>query len=87
MILADLFRKGTKVTLPPSRPQPMVDRCVCHEVTFADIQDWARHREETTLDDIRDHWECGRSCGMCRPYLRRMLQTGDVQIPLMIPSN
>jgi len=56
-------------------------------VTFAAIQAWARTREETTLDDIRDQWECGRSCGMCKPYLRRMLETGEVRIALMIPSS
>jgi bacterioferritin-associated ferredoxin len=76
------------MSLPQSqpRPQPMVDRCICHGVSFADIRAWADDREDTTLDKVRAHWGCGRSCGMCRPYIQKVLETGDVRIPLMVPT-
>ncbi|MDP7029109.1 MAG: (2Fe-2S)-binding protein [Phycisphaerales bacterium] len=69
------------------RPKPHVDRCICHEVPFQDILDWAADRGETTLADIEDQWGCGGSCGMCRPYLKQVLETGESRIPLMIEAS
>lgn len=30
-----------------------------------------------TLDDVARETGCGDNCGLCRPYVRRMLQTGE----------
>ncbi len=68
------------------RPKPYVDRCICHEVQFREILAWAAQRDDTTLMDIEDRWGCGGSCGMCRPYLKQVLETGQTQIPLMIDA-
>jgi len=31
------------------------------------------------LDDIASFTGCGAGCGLCRPYLRRMLATGETE--------
>ncbi len=30
-----------------------------------------------TLEDLMRETGCGDNCGLCRPYLRRMLATGE----------
>ncbi|MCB9845138.1 MAG: (2Fe-2S)-binding protein [Phycisphaeraceae bacterium] len=52
-----------------------VDRCVCHDITFARLALLAR-RERLDLDELSARTGCGTSCGMCRPYLSRMLHEG-----------
>jgi bacterioferritin-associated ferredoxin len=37
--------------------------------TLAESHGW-------TLDDLGEATGCGEQCGMCRPYLRRMLADG-----------
>ena len=65
-------------------PVPTVDRCICHDVPFTEILVWAADRASTDLADIEDEYGCGGSCGMYRPYLKRVLATGDSCIPLML---
>ncbi|MDG2477550.1 MAG: (2Fe-2S)-binding protein [Phycisphaerales bacterium] len=70
-----------------TRPKPMVNRCVCHEVPFQEILAWSDQREHTTLEDIRKHFGCGGSCGMCKPYLREVLDTRETSVPLRLPAD
>ena len=69
------------------RPQPMVNRCVCHDVSFADILAWSSQRDRTTLEDIREHFGCGKSCATCVPYIRQVLETHQCSIPLMLDTS
>jgi bacterioferritin-associated ferredoxin len=32
-----------------------------------------------TLDELTRETGCGAGCGLCRPYLRRMLATGETE--------
>jgi bacterioferritin-associated ferredoxin len=32
-----------------------------------------------TLEDVMRETGCGDGCGLCRPYLRRMLVTGETR--------
>jgi len=36
------------------------------------------------LDDIASMTGCGAGCGLCRPYLRRMLATGETEFRELI---
>jgi bacterioferritin-associated ferredoxin len=76
-----------KRTPPTQRPVPTVDRCICHDIPFVEILAWAATRETTDLQDIEDEHGCGGSCGMCRPYLKRVLRTGNSRIPLMLDTD
>jgi bacterioferritin-associated ferredoxin len=33
--------------------------------------------QQWTLADVMRETGCGDQCGLCRPYLRRMLETGE----------
>ncbi len=53
-----------------------VTLCVCRQLTFSRLLPLARERG-WALDDLVRETGCGAGCGLCRPYLRRMLETGE----------
>jgi bacterioferritin-associated ferredoxin len=53
-----------------------VSMCVCRRFPFARLLPLARERAWTLADVIRETG-CGDSCGLCRPYLQRLLITGE----------
>lgn len=53
-----------------------VDRCICRQTPFEQLLPPARRGHWTLADLIRETG-CGGQCGLCRPYLRRMLRTGE----------
>ena len=57
----------------------LISICVCRQTPFARILPLARERG-WSLDDIARETGCGANCGLCRPYLRRMLATGRNRI-------
>lgn len=59
-----------------------VDRCVCFDVSFERLK---RHADAAgaDFDRLQERFGCGRGCGLCIPYIRRMLETGETSIPLM----
>ena len=59
-----------------SPPGLAIDRCVCRGAPFAELLPRARAAGWTLADLIRETG-CGGQCGLCRPYLRRMLATGE----------
>lgn len=59
-----------------SPPGLVIDRCICRGVPFAELLPRAR-AGGWTLDDLIRETGCGGQCGLCRPYLRRMLATGE----------
>ena len=62
-----------------------IDRCVCYRLPFAELQrlagevgaDYARLSELT---------KCGTGCGLCVPYLKLMLLTGNTSFPVLSPA-
>lgn len=53
-----------------------IDRCICTGLTFAEVRDEANARG-WDLDAVRRELGAGGKCGLCRPYLRRALATGE----------
>ena len=52
------------------RPSKPIVRCVCGDTTFEEL------KRLETMEEI-ERSGCGVSCGLCRPYLERMLETGE----------
>ncbi|HPF60655.1 MAG: (2Fe-2S)-binding protein [Gemmatimonadetes bacterium] len=52
-----------------------IDRCVCQRMLFATLHRLAE-AEAWDLETLIEATGCGDQCGMCRPYLRRMLRDG-----------
>lgn len=54
-----------------------VDRCLCTGRTFAELREQAR-ANGLGFDALVRSTHAGATCGLCRPYLKRMLRTGEV---------
>jgi bacterioferritin-associated ferredoxin len=59
-----------------------VDRCVCHAVTLAELKELAR-THDLDLEGLAQRTGAGTNCGCCRPYIRRMLDTGETRLPVI----
>ncbi len=59
-----------------------VDRCVCHDVTFAELRELV-DAGVTDLEGLARHTGCGTGCGLCVPYIRVMLRTGQTVLPVL----
>jgi bacterioferritin-associated ferredoxin len=57
-------------------PRISVTQCICRRVPFERLLPLVREHG-WTLADLTRETGCGASCGLCRPYLRRMLATGE----------
>ena len=53
-----------------------IDRCLCFGRPFAELADVAAETGATTVAELQRHAEFGLRCGLCHPYVRRMLRTG-----------
>jgi bacterioferritin-associated ferredoxin len=56
----------------------LVAMCVCRRVPFASLLPLAREKS-WRIEELIAATGCGASCGLCRPYLRRMLATGETE--------
>ncbi|MCE9620272.1 MAG: (2Fe-2S)-binding protein [Planctomycetes bacterium] len=54
----------------------VIDRCVCFDLTFATVLEKARAQKQS-FEEVELSLGCGGGCGLCRPYLRRCLRTGQ----------
>ena len=63
-----------------------VDGCICRSTPFEDLLPRAR-AHGWTLDDIMRETGCGAQCGLCRPYLQRMLRTGQTIFHELLTEN
>lgn len=54
----------------------MVDRCICYSKTFAELKDIAERSRVSTIDALQAATQFGFRCGLCKPYVQRMLETG-----------
>jgi bacterioferritin-associated ferredoxin len=54
----------------------LVSRCICMRMPFEQLLPLAR-AEGWDLGAVMRETGCGTQCGLCRPYLRRMLRTGE----------
>lgn len=58
------------------RPALTIDRCVCRNRQFSELLPLAR-AGGWGIEALAAETGCGNQCGLCRPYLRRMLATGE----------
>jgi bacterioferritin-associated ferredoxin len=65
------------MTAPASGPA-LVSRCICMRFPFDELLPLAR-AEGWDLGQVMEETGCGTQCGLCRPYLRRMLRTGETE--------
>jgi NAD(P)H-nitrite reductase large subunit len=59
-------------------PYP-VKQCVCFEKTFTEL----KASGAKSLDEIIQRFNCSTGCGLCRPYIQKMLQTGETEFAVI----
>jgi bacterioferritin-associated ferredoxin len=64
----------------------LVSRCICRNVSFAELLPRARGAH-WTLNDLVRETGCGGQCGLCRPYLREMLLSGQTEFHELLPPD
>lgn len=57
-------------------PTIRITHCLCRRTSFSDLLPLAR-AGQWDLETLIAETSCGGQCGLCRPYLRRMLETGQ----------
>jgi bacterioferritin-associated ferredoxin len=57
----------------------LVTKCVCRRITFAEIKEIANQRGVALIDHLIEDKVCCTGCGMCKPYVKKMLATGEVE--------
>lgn len=53
-----------------------VSHCICLNASFESLLVVAR-AEDMTFEQLRARTGCASRCGMCEPYIRVMIQTGQ----------
>lgn len=56
-----------------------VTKCVCKQVTFAELHVMVKEKGYTAIEQLMDEKICCSGCGMCRPYVKKMLVTGETE--------
>ena len=64
-----------------------VRACLCYPNHFADIQAMAQAEGWSTVRQITENLGCGSGCGLCAPYLAKMLRTGETEFEIMSPDD
>lgn len=54
-----------------------IDRCYCFQRTFAELKEVASVHRAKTVTELQQYTQFGERCGLCHPYVRRMLRTGE----------
>ena len=60
----------------------MVNRCVCHDVSFARLIELVR-QHGFSLETLSERTGCGTGCGLCLPYIERAIASGIADLPIL----
>lgn len=70
-----------------------VDRCICHKVPFKLLDqivenehDVERETTQQIFEALQKRTKCGTGCGMCQPYILRLIQTGQTSFVPFPPN-
>lgn len=62
-----------------------VDRCVCHEISLAQLKRYAQEHD-CDFAELKARYGCGSGCGLCEPYVKAMLRTGRTSFDVDDPD-
>ena len=60
----------------------VVTHCICANLSFAELLRLARERG-WNFAELTEQTGATRGCGMCTPYVARMLRTGETSFDVM----
>lgn len=62
----------------------LINRCVCFNVKFADVKRIMDENGFTKLEEAQSVIDVSKNCKLCRPYLEKMLETGETEFNYII---
>ncbi len=62
----------------------MITRCICSDITFAELKDIADSTKSDSIDELKQHAQFGQNCKLCHPYVEKMLRTGDTEFEVIL---
>ena len=66
----------------------MVDRCLCYSKSFAELKADAQRHQARSVQALQQVSEFGFRCGLCKPYVARMLESGHTAFaPMALPRH
>jgi bacterioferritin-associated ferredoxin len=57
----------------------MVDRCVCFNRFFSEMQQVMIHNNIKTFEELKKYITFGENCSLCVPYVELMIKTGRTE--------
>lgn len=60
-----------------------IDSCLCYPHTFAELLALSKANRWNSIDEITHSVGCGGGCGLCRPYIAKMLETGETEFAIL----
>lgn len=54
-----------------------VVRCICHSCSFEEIKAYVEEEGISSIGELQKQDICSNGCGLCIPYIKIMLQTGQ----------
>ena len=62
--------------MPAEKP---VKKCVCFDKTFAEL----KAAGIKSVEEAADRFGCSTKCGLCKPYIQKMLETGETEFAIL----
>lgn len=69
--------------MPHNKP---VRSCLCFPHSFSQLKEMALKEGWQRVEEITEAVGCGSGCGLCRPYLAKMLATGQTAFAILPPD-
>jgi bacterioferritin-associated ferredoxin len=63
-----------------SKQKPVV-KCICFDKTFADL----KVAGVKSVQEAAERFGCSTKCGLCKPYIQKMLETGETEFAILPP--
>jgi len=61
-----------------------ITHCVCYDKSFAELVARASECGVTEVAELQRHAQFGLNCGICLPYIRRALRSGQIEFDEVI---
>jgi len=62
----------------------LIDRCICYNIKFTDVKKIMDENGFKTIEEVQSVVDVSKNCKLCRPYLEKMIQTGETEFNYII---